>query len=161
MPIQKVCGLVNGYPLARLGTGQHGIAYLLGMQGRTEVGLNFDAGFQRTEEVGQGVDKGVFVADGATGNPPVFHVRVFEVGHMNFLPAGQVVFHFDAGFGIGIFEVLPVTEKISRLILEHAPASDIDKQAREEGMISMKQDGYLKVLEGITTLEEVLRVAQE
>ncbi len=62
---------------------------------------------------------------------------------------------------IGIFEVLPVTEKISRLILEHAPASDIEKQAREEGMISMKQDGYLKVLEGITTLEEVLRVAQE
>ena len=62
---------------------------------------------------------------------------------------------------VGIFEVLPVTEKISRLILEHAPASDIDKQAREEGMISMKQDGYLKVLEGITTLEEVLRVAQE
>jgi type IV pilus assembly protein PilB len=62
---------------------------------------------------------------------------------------------------IAIFEVLPVTEKISRLILERSPASTVEKQAREEGMITMKQDGYLKVLEGITTVDEILRVAQE
>lgn len=62
---------------------------------------------------------------------------------------------------VGIFEVLPITEKISRLILERSPASAVEKQAKEEGMITMKQDGYLKVLEGITTLEEVLRVAEE
>jgi type IV pilus assembly protein PilB len=62
---------------------------------------------------------------------------------------------------VAIFEVLPVSEKISRLILENASSGDIDKVAREEGMISMKQDGYMKVLEGVTTIEEVLRVAQE
>jgi len=62
---------------------------------------------------------------------------------------------------IGIFEVLPVTEKIGRLILERAPASAIEKEAIEEGMITLKQDGYLKVLEGISSIEEVLRVAQE
>ena len=62
---------------------------------------------------------------------------------------------------LGIFEVLPVSEKIARIILERGTSSEIDKQAGEEGMISMKQDGYLKVLEGATTLEEVLRVAQE
>lgn len=62
---------------------------------------------------------------------------------------------------IGIYEVLPVTEKIGRLILERSPAIDILNQALEEGMITMKQDGYLKVLEGVTTIEEVLRVAQE
>jgi type IV pilus assembly protein PilB len=62
---------------------------------------------------------------------------------------------------VGIFEVLPVTEKISRLILERAAASEIEKQAREEGMITLKQDGYMKVLEGITSIEEILRVAQE
>lgn len=62
---------------------------------------------------------------------------------------------------VGIFEVLPVTEKIGRLILERSAASAIEKQAKEEGMISLKQDGYMKVLEGITTIEEVLRVAQE
>lgn len=62
---------------------------------------------------------------------------------------------------VGIFEVMSISEKISRLILEHSAASEIEKTAKEDGMITMKQDGYLKVLEGTTTLEEVLRVAQE
>lgn len=62
---------------------------------------------------------------------------------------------------IGVYEVIPVTEAIAQLILKRAPASEIDAAARREGMITMKQDGYLKVLEGVTTIEEVLRVAQE
>jgi type IV pilus assembly protein PilB len=62
---------------------------------------------------------------------------------------------------VGIFEVLPMNEKISKLIMERAPASQIEDQSIKEGMISMKQDGYLKVLEGTTTMEEVLRVAQD
>jgi len=62
---------------------------------------------------------------------------------------------------IGVFEVLPVSEKVGRLILERSTAGDIEKQAVEEGMIAMKQDGYLKVLEGTTTIEEVIRVAQD
>lgn len=62
---------------------------------------------------------------------------------------------------LGIFEVMVVSEKIMRLTLERASASEIEKQAVEEGMMTLKQDGYLKVLEGITTLEEVLRVAQD
>ncbi len=62
---------------------------------------------------------------------------------------------------IGIFEVLPITEKISHLILERAPASKIETQAQKEGMISMTQDGYLKALEGITTIEEVMRVSRD
>ncbi len=62
---------------------------------------------------------------------------------------------------VGLFEVIPVTEKIGKLILEHASSGDISKLAQEEGMITLKQDGYLKVAEGVTTVEEVLRVAQE
>ncbi len=62
---------------------------------------------------------------------------------------------------VGIFEVLPVTEKIARLILQRSPASDIEKQAREEGMITLKQDGFYKALQGETSIEEILRVAQE
>ncbi|PIV02131.1 type II secretion system protein E [Candidatus Shapirobacteria bacterium CG03_land_8_20_14_0_80_39_12] len=62
---------------------------------------------------------------------------------------------------IGIFEVLPVTEKIARLIIERSAALDIEKVAVEEGMITLKQDGYLKAIEGITTIEEVLRVGQD
>ncbi len=62
---------------------------------------------------------------------------------------------------VGIYEVITVTEKISRLILERADSVTIEKQAMEGGMITMKQDGYLKVIQGETTIEEVLRVAQE
>ncbi len=62
---------------------------------------------------------------------------------------------------VGIYEVLIVSEKITRLILERASTSMIEKQALSEGMITMKQDGYMKALEGMTTLEEVLRVAQD
>lgn len=61
----------------------------------------------------------------------------------------------------GIFEALVVTNKVSKLVLEHASSSEIENTAVDEGMITMKQDGYLKVLEGVTTLEEVLRVAQD
>lgn len=84
---------------------------------------------------------------------------------------GKVTFYKGKGdqdcnntgyFGrVGIFEVMPVTEKIGRLILERTPAVGIQKEAVSEGMVTMKQDGYLKVLEGITAIEEVLRVAQE
>ena len=62
---------------------------------------------------------------------------------------------------IGIFEVLVVSEKISRMILAHETAQAIEKQAITEGMITMKQDGFMKVIEGITAIEEVLRVAEE
>ncbi len=62
---------------------------------------------------------------------------------------------------IGIFETIPVTPKIASLVLENADSATIEKEAILEGMITMKQDGYLKVLQGITTVEEVLRVAQE
>jgi general secretion pathway protein E len=62
---------------------------------------------------------------------------------------------------VGIYEVLTVSEKISRSILQRSDAASIEKQAMAEGMIAMKQDGYLKVLKGETTIEEVLRVAQE
>ncbi len=62
---------------------------------------------------------------------------------------------------VGIYEVLSATEKISRLILERADSISLEKQAIEDGMITMKQDGYLKAIQGETTVEEVMRVAQE
>ncbi len=62
---------------------------------------------------------------------------------------------------IGIFEVLKVSEQIGRMIMENKTATEIEQQAVREGMIKMIQDGYLKALEGITTIEEVLRVCSE
>ena len=62
---------------------------------------------------------------------------------------------------IGIFEAISVSSAISKMILERATAEEIEKQAISEGMITMIQDGYLKILEGITTVEEILRIAKE
>jgi type IV pilus assembly protein PilB len=69
----------------------------------------------------------------------------------------------DSGYEgrVGIFEVLQVTEKIGRLILERSSADEIEKVAVEQGMVTIVQDGYLKAIEGTTTVEEVLRVAEE
>ena len=62
---------------------------------------------------------------------------------------------------IGIFEVLPISEAIEKLTLEKSASSKVEQAAILEGMITMKQDGYLKAFEGITTIEEVLRVAED
>ena len=62
---------------------------------------------------------------------------------------------------IGIYEVLVVSEKITRMILARETSQAIGEQAKEEGMITMKQDGFLKVIEGISSIEEVLRVAED
>jgi type IV pilus assembly protein PilB len=61
---------------------------------------------------------------------------------------------------IAIFEVLKITPAINRMILKESSAKEIEVQAKNENLITMKQDGYLKVLEGITTIEEILRVAE-
>jgi type IV pilus assembly protein PilB len=61
---------------------------------------------------------------------------------------------------IGIFEVLPITEQISHMIIEGKTDAEIERAAVSAGMLLMKQDGYIKALEGVTTIEEVLRVAE-
>lgn len=62
---------------------------------------------------------------------------------------------------VAIFEALPISNTIEHLILNRSSADEIQNTAIKEGMITLKQDGYLKVIEGVTTIEEVLRVAQE
>ncbi|USN53926.1 MAG: Flp pilus assembly complex ATPase component TadA [Candidatus Nomurabacteria bacterium] len=62
---------------------------------------------------------------------------------------------------IGIYEVLQVSDTISRLIMEQATADQIRKAAIEEGMLLMVQDGFIKAKMGLTTIEEVLRVTKE
>lgn len=66
----------------------------------------------------------------------------------------------DSGYSgrVGIFEVFTVDEDILELISESATAQDIQNMVIKKGMTTMIQDGYLKVLGGVTTIEEVLRV---
>jgi len=60
----------------------------------------------------------------------------------------------------GIYEVMKITEEMSRMILERKSAVELEKLALKNGMLLMKQDGYLRTLDGVTTIEEVLRVAE-
>jgi type IV pilus assembly protein PilB len=60
---------------------------------------------------------------------------------------------------MGIYEVFSITEQIQDLILKHSPSSEIQRAAEAQGMVTMRQDGYLKALAGRTTLTEINRVA--
>lgn len=74
---------------------------------------------------------------------------------------GCEVCHLSGYSGrVGIFEVLEVTPGVKKLITEKKDASDIVQQAVKDGMITMLDDGMGKVVKGITTIEEVLRVTK-
>lgn len=62
---------------------------------------------------------------------------------------------------VGIYEVLEITERIQKAISRNATAQEIEDEAKEEGMFIMLTDGLIKSLQGITTIEEVLRVTKE
>jgi type IV pilus assembly protein PilB len=62
---------------------------------------------------------------------------------------------------MGLYEVFEVSEAIQALIMQRATSSEIQRKAQEEGMVTMRQDGYLKALDGRTTLSEINRVAAE
>jgi len=60
-----------------------------------------------------------------------------------------------------VMEFMPVTERIRALILERASAGELRRAAEEEGMRSLRKDGWRHVLDGRTTLEEILRVTKD
>ncbi|MCA9344879.1 Flp pilus assembly complex ATPase component TadA, partial [Candidatus Saccharibacteria bacterium] len=60
---------------------------------------------------------------------------------------------------MGLYEVFGISENIQNLILKRSTSAEIQRQAIAEGMITMREDGYLKALTGQTTLAEVNRVA--
>ncbi len=61
----------------------------------------------------------------------------------------------------GLYETIEVDEDIQKLIISHATSAEIMRLARSKGTVTMRQDGMLKVLSGITTIEEVNRVASD
>ncbi|MDD5114036.1 MAG: type II secretion system ATPase GspE [Methylobacter sp.] len=85
-----------------------------------------------------------------------------------FVPEGDIVFYKPVGCSLcsdmgyrgrlAIIEFLPMTDPIRKLIMTHAEAGVIQKLAIAEGMSTMYENGLVKVVQGITTLEEVLRV---
>lgn len=62
---------------------------------------------------------------------------------------------------IGVHEILKMSEATRNLIMSNATSDDIEKQAKKEGMMTMLEDGIMKCVQGITTIEEILRVTSE
>ena len=60
---------------------------------------------------------------------------------------------------VGLYEVMEVTDEIQQLIIKHATSSQIQRVGVAQGMIPMREDGFLKALKGMTTIDEVNRVA--
>lgn len=84
-----------------------------------------------------------------------------EVTHL-FKAGGCAECHFTGYRGrIGIFEVLPMTQEIEKIVNDFGTEQEILRAALENGMVTMTQDGILKTLAGITTLDEVWRVADQ
>lgn len=75
---------------------------------------------------------------------------------------GCSVCHLTGYIGrVGVFEVLEVSDAVRKLIVEKVDADVIQKKAMEEGMTTMTDDGFDKVVKGVTTIEEILRATEE
>jgi general secretion pathway protein E len=60
-----------------------------------------------------------------------------------------------------IMEFLVMTDPLRRMVMQHAGMSELEEEARKQGMRTMYEDGLVKAMQGVTTIEEVLRVTQE
>jgi general secretion pathway protein E len=102
---------------------------------------------------------------------PALPELVTELNLRRYQPEGDITLFKPVGCaacgGLGyrgrmaIIEFLPMTDPIRKLIMAHEEAGEIHKLAIEEGMRTMYEDGLAKVVNGVTTLEEVLRVTTE
>jgi len=97
---------------------------------------------------------------------------VAETGLARFVePGGEVTLYEPTGCEqcahtgfigrVAIMEVMPMSDGVRSLVMRHATAGEIQRQAMAEGMMTMYENGLRKVLAGTTTLEEVLRVTRE
>ena len=60
-----------------------------------------------------------------------------------------------------VYEIVQITEEFRRLIVERAPANELKRQAMQNGMLPLRHDGWQKIKDGVTTIDEVLRVTLE
>jgi general secretion pathway protein E len=104
---------------------------------------------------------------GAIASPEI----VRELRLQRFAPEGEIILYQPIGCSacsntgyrgrLAIIEFLPMTDPIRKLIMAHEEAGAIQKLAISEGMQTLYENGLVKVIEGITTLEEVMRVTSE
>lgn len=60
----------------------------------------------------------------------------------------------------GIFEILEMERNVAELVLKNAPDNEMEEVAKNNGMLTLKQDGFIKCLQGVTSIEEIFRISQ-
>jgi len=108
-------------------------------------------------------DSKKFVLDKIKGLPPVARKTVHVPSELIAYKPSSCKKCNEKGYSgrLGIFEVLEMSDELSEIIMRNANDREIFRQARIQGMITMEEDGILKVLQGVTSLEEVMRTTQE
>ena len=83
-----------------------------------------------------------------------------DKGFKGFEPVGCVRCNHTGYRGrLGIYEVMPINDGLRKLILEKGSADEMRDYAREQGMVTLREDGLEKIKDGVTSVAEVLRVA--
>ena len=90
-----------------------------------------------------------------------FSPRELEATWVSYRPVGCQLCNNGYKGRVGIYQVMPVSEEIQRIILRDGSALDIAEQSKKEGVRSLRQSGLQKVRQGLTSLEEVLAVTNE
>jgi type II secretory ATPase GspE/PulE/Tfp pilus assembly ATPase PilB-like protein len=85
--------------------------------------------------------------------PKESEIMIFEPGECKKCKTGYMG-------RIALFEILEMTKELGEIVLKEPDEIKIKAEAKRQGMITMKQDGILKALAGVTSIEEVLRVAE-
>lgn len=90
-----------------------------------------------------------------------FEAEELDSSWVSYRPVGCSACNEGYRGRVGIYEVMPISDAIQRIILREGSAQDIAEQARREGVRSLRQSGLGKVRQGLTSLEEVLAVTNE
>ena len=116
--------------------------------------VSYQPSVNELAQIGATISDGGYLAPGMdrAASGPVF--RSSEAGCDHCLGTGY-------RGRMGIYELLPVDERLRTLVTRNATVSEIKSAALQSGMITLRQDGARKVLTGITTIDEVLRVTQD
>ena len=90
-----------------------------------------------------------------------FKAEVLDGSWAPFKPVGCSACNNGYKGRVGIYQVMPISEEIQRIILKGGSALDIAQQASKEGIRTLRESGLVKVIQGMTSLEEVLNVTNE
>lgn len=115
--------------------------------------------YSKTEDYPSEKEKKI-IKESADALPPEFKKNDFDLDSIKIYRPKPCEKCNNTGYKgrIGVFEIFKIDQNVEKLISENSTESDFEKAAKEQSMLTMRQDGILKILSGITSFEEVEKV---